>query len=111
MTAPIVAGAVVSSPVLATAPLDRPEAAEPASSAAPAAGWIVLADPAESVSTRPPVPMRRIVAPIAAAALIVAGVVGLAGSLVSQRIAEQQAVHDVAQLTDVLADSVVQPAL
>ena len=55
--------------------------------------------------------MRRIVAPVAVAALLVAGIVGLAGSLVSKRIAEQQAVHDVAQLTDVLADSVVQPAL
>jgi signal transduction histidine kinase len=55
--------------------------------------------------------MRRVVAPVAAAAVVVAVVVGVAGSLVSRRIAEQQAIHDVAQLTDVLAESLVQPAL
>jgi signal transduction histidine kinase len=55
--------------------------------------------------------MRRVVLPVAAAAVVVAVVVGVAGSLVSRRIAEQQAVNDVAQLTDVLAESVVQPAL
>jgi two-component system, NarL family, sensor kinase len=73
--------------------------------------WVVLATPTATEPAQRPLPMRRIVMPIAAAALVVAGIVGLAGSLVSQRIAEQQAVHDVAQLTDVLADSVVQPAL
>ncbi|MFN2519193.1 MAG: sensor histidine kinase [Jatrophihabitantaceae bacterium] len=58
-----------------------------------------------------PVRMRRVVVPIAAAAVVIAVVVGVAGSLVSRRIAEQQAVHDVAQLTDVVAESLVQPAL
>ena len=71
----------------------------------------MLAAPAAVERVRQPLPMRRIVAPIAVAAVLVAGIVGVAGSLVSRRIAEQQAVHDVAQLTDVLADSVVQPAL
>ncbi len=55
--------------------------------------------------------MRRVVLPTAAATVVIAVVVAVAGSLVSRRIAEQQAVHDVAQLTDVLAESVVQPAL
>ncbi|MDQ2837158.1 MAG: histidine kinase [Actinomycetota bacterium] len=64
-----------------------------------------------SATVDPPVRMRRVVVLIAAAAVVVAVVVGVAGTLVSRRIAEQQAVHDVAQLTDVLAESVVQPAL
>jgi signal transduction histidine kinase len=55
--------------------------------------------------------MRRVVLPVAVAALVIALIVGVAGSLVSRRIAEQQAVNDVAQLTDVLAESVIQPAL
>ncbi|MDT4913923.1 MAG: two-component system, NarL family, sensor kinase [Pseudonocardiales bacterium] len=58
-----------------------------------------------------PVRMRRVVLPVAAAAIVVALGVGIGGSLVSRRIAEQQAVHDVAQLTDVLAEAIVQPAL
>jgi len=45
------------------------------------------------------------------AALVIAAVVAVGGLLVSQRIAGEQAVHDVAELTDDLAVSVVQPAL
>lgn len=67
--------------------------------------------PAAPATVERPVRMRRVVVPIAAAAVAIAVVVGAVGSLVSRRIAEQQAVNDVAQLTDVLADSVVQPAL
>ena len=92
--------------MLATAPLDNN-----ATGQSDDGNWVVLATPTATEPAQRPLPMRRIVTPIAAAALVVAGIVGLAGSLVSQRIAEQQAVHDVAQLTDVLADSVVQPAL
>jgi two-component system, NarL family, sensor kinase len=58
-----------------------------------------------------PVRVRRVVLPVAAAALVIAGAVALAGTLVSRHLAEQQAVHEVAQLTDVLAEAVVQPAL
>ena len=92
--------------MLAAAPFDNNATSQPDGS-----NWVVLATPTATAPAQRPLPMRRIVTPIAAAALVVAGIVGLAGSLVSQRIAEQQAVHDVAQLTDVLADSVVQPAL
>ncbi len=107
MTAPSAAGAVASNPALATAPLDGEPVGPPGTAVEP----VVLVDPAATGQVRPPAPMRRIATTVAVAALLVAGVVGLAGSLVSRRIAEQQAVHDVAQLTDVLADSVVQPAL
>lgn len=71
----------------------------------------VLVSPAPPAPVDRPVRMRRVVIPVAAAAVVIAVVVGVVGSLVSQRIAEQQAVNDVAQLTDVLAESVVQPAL
>ena len=79
--------------------------------ARPDPGTVVLAEP--DATRRPDEPLRmwRIVTPIAIAAVIVALVVGAAGSLVSRQIAEQQAVHDVAQLTDVLAESLIQPAL
>jgi signal transduction histidine kinase len=72
---------------------------------------VVLAEPGTVRPADRPLRMRRIVAPVAIAAVVVAVIVGIAGSLVSQRIAEQQAVHDVAQLTDVLAENVIQPAL
>lgn len=71
----------------------------------------MLADPAAPARAERTSSMRRVVAPIAIAAVVVAVLVGLAGSLVSRRVAEEQAVHDVAQLTDVLAANVVQPAL
>src|SRR5215472_5760004 len=77
---------------------------------APAA-WVVLAAPAQAGGAgRPSSPGRRI-ALVALAAVVIAAVVAGGGLLVSQRIAEQQAVHDAAQLTDDLAVSVVQPAL
>jgi signal transduction histidine kinase len=72
---------------------------------------VVLAEPDAARRAERPLRMRRIVAPIAVAAVVVAVIVAIAGSLVSRRIAEQQAVHDVAQLTDVLAENVIQPAL
>ena len=56
-------------------------------------------------------PMRRMVALTIAAAIGVAAAVALGGSLIARRTAESEAVHNVAQLTDVLATSVVQPAL
>jgi two-component system, NarL family, sensor kinase len=73
--------------------------------------WVLLADPEAPVRTERARSVRRVVAPIAVAAVVVAVLVGIAGSLVSKRVAEEQAVHDVAQLTDVLAANVVQPAL
>jgi two-component system, NarL family, sensor kinase len=73
--------------------------------------WVVLADPAVQSRAEQPIGLRRVLASVVVAAVIVAVTVGLAGSLVSRRLAEQQAVHDVAQLTDVLAESVVQPVL
>ncbi|WP_157749650.1 sensor histidine kinase [Jatrophihabitans sp. GAS493] len=73
--------------------------------------WVTLVEATPPGAPEPPVQLRRLVLPIAAAAIAVALIVAVVGSLVSRRIAEAQAVHDVAQLTDVLADGVIQPAL
>jgi signal transduction histidine kinase len=81
--------------------------ADPATSA----GWVLLAEPSSGQAAGGPASLRRVILPVALAALVVAVVVALAGAVVSQRIAESEAVHDVAELTDDLADSVVAPAL
>jgi hypothetical protein len=73
--------------------------------------WVVLASPAAAARPgRAPSPARA-AGLVTLAAVVVAAVVALGGLLVSQRIAEEQAVHDVAELTDDLAVSMVQPAL
>jgi signal transduction histidine kinase len=71
----------------------------------------VLAEPSGQSPAAEPMSLRRVLFPVALAALVVAVIVAVAGAVVSQRISEQEAVHDVAELTDDLADSVVQPAL
>ena len=91
-----------------------PSAAQPRSEAAPdGAAWVVVAGPKGSVRNDPdrPVRLRRVLLQLGVAALAVLTLVGVAGSLASRRIAEKQSVHDAAQVTDILADSVVQPAL
>ena len=75
------------------------------------AGWVVLASPAPAGGPGRAPSAGRAVLPVTLAALVVAAVVAVGGLLVSQRIAEEQAVHAVAELTDDLAVSVVQPAL
>jgi signal transduction histidine kinase len=73
--------------------------------------WVVLARPRTERPADEPASLRRVMFPVALAALVVAVIVAVAGSVVSQRIAGSEAVHDVAVLTDDLADSVVTPAL
>jgi signal transduction histidine kinase len=53
----------------------------------------------------------RIVAQVIAAAAIVVVLVSILGSIASRKLAEQEAVHDAANTTDLLADAVVQPAV
>jgi signal transduction histidine kinase len=73
--------------------------------------WVLLADSGEPRPEDRPIRLSRVILPALAVALIIALIIAAAGSLVSRHIAEQQAVHDVAELTDVLAESVVQPVL
>ena len=75
----------------------------------PPVPWTSLSD--GEVVAPDAVSPRRVLAQVAAAALVVVIVVGIAGALVSRRVAEQQSVHDVAELTDVLAQGIVSPAL
>lgn len=75
------------------------------------AGWVELARPARAGRAGRGLSPRRAVPLIMLAVLVIAAVVAGGGLLVSQRIAEKQAVHDVAEVTDDLAVSVVQPAL
>ena len=77
----------------------------------PDSDWAVLVTPGSGRAASGPPSMRRMVGPLALAGLLIAIVVAIAGGLVSQRVAGQQAVHAAAELTDDLAVSVVQPAL
>jgi two-component system NarL family sensor kinase len=89
-----------------------PAADEPPSSAArPSPAWVTLAEPGTRTDLDQPVRVRRVLIQLAVAAIAVIAVVGVAGSLVSRRTAENQAVHDAAQMADLVADSVVQPAI
>ncbi len=72
--------------------------------------WTVLASPASS-PVRPLVSLRRIVVQAVVLVAVVIAVVGAAAVIINQRIAKQEAVHEVARTTDLLAESVVQPAL
>ncbi len=58
-----------------------------------------------------PVNVKRIVIRVAAAALGVLVLVGALGVVVVQRMAEQEALNDASQLTDLLARTVIMPAL
>lgn len=71
----------------------------------------MLAAGARPASAHPLLPMRRMVALTVLAAIAVAAAVAVAGALVARHTAESEAVHNVAELTDVLAESVVLPAL
>jgi signal transduction histidine kinase len=109
---PAASAPVLSDPVPAATvpPATVPPATGPLAAAGPDE-WVVLAQPRTERPADEPASLRRVLFPVALAALVVAVIVAVAGSVVSQRIAESEAVHDVAVLTDDLADSVVQPAL
>lgn len=55
--------------------------------------------------------LRNVLLLVGAAALVVVVAVAIVGALISRRAAERESVRDAAELTNVLADSVVQPAL
>ena len=73
--------------------------------------WTTLATGRRPARSDAPISIRRVIVQIGAAALAVLVVVGLLGLVVVRRIAEQEAVNDASHLTDLLARTVVQPAL
>ena len=74
--------------------------------------WVILAGTgvAEPKSRRAP-RTRDTVLQVVVIGIVLSALVALVGAFIIKRLAEQQAVHDVAEQTDVLAQSVVQPAL
>jgi len=71
--------------------------------------WQTLVAPRSGASR--PTSVRRLVIQVAVSVAVLFTVVAVSGILVFQRIAKQEAVHQVAEVTDILAESVVQPAL
>lgn len=75
-------------------------------------GWVTVTDARKGPATVDrPVRMRRVFAQVSAAAAVVLIVVGVGGAYASRKVAEREAVHVAAQTTDLLAESVVEPAL
>jgi signal transduction histidine kinase len=78
----------------------------------PQIDWVtVVSADSRSAAADRPLNMRRVILQMTVAAAVVGCLVGIAGSVISRRIAQSQSVHDVAQITDVFAESVIQPAL
>lgn len=79
----------------------------------PPADWVTVVSPVDgrSRAAERPLSMRRVLLQMTAAAAVVGVLVGVAGSVISRRIAQSQSVHDVAQITDMYAESVIQPSL
>ena len=72
--------------------------------------WIPVA---AGASSRPEAPVRvpRVFVQVIAGAIVVIIAVALVGIVAARRLAEAEAVNDAAKTADLLADTVVQPAL
>ncbi len=73
--------------------------------------WATLATGRSTGRAERPVRTGRVLVQVIAAAAIVLLAVAVAGSVASRKLAERESVTDAAQVTDLLADAVVQPAL
>jgi two-component system NarL family sensor kinase len=73
---------------------------------------VVLADGDSSRAAGPSVVHRgRVLLPLLVGAIVVLLLVGFSGAVAASRLAEKEAVHDAATNADVIAETVVQPAL
>jgi two-component system NarL family sensor kinase len=89
-----------------------PEAhSQPTTSDPDAVGWIRVAEAAEQDHGEAPVSLRRVALQLIAGILVVLVVVTVGGTLAARRLAEREAVNGAAQRADLLAETVVQPAL
>ncbi len=77
------------------------------------ASWITVADGSarRRAAPVPAVRPRRVILRLAIGFLVVLAVVGLLGAFAAQLLAEREAVNDAANITDVFAEAVIQPAL
>ncbi|SHG82301.1 Histidine kinase-, DNA gyrase B-, and HSP90-like ATPase [Jatrophihabitans endophyticus] len=78
--------------------------------AAAVADWVVVRPAGARRPGRLP-RLRTVLLQVGAAAVVVIAAVAVVGLLVSRRAAESESVRDAAELTNVLADTAVQPAL
>ena len=94
---------------------DRPSraaSAEPRHPAQAPPGWVaVVSATGRPAASSRPISLRRLVAMLTTAGVLLLCLVAVAGSLLSRQIAGSQAVREVAQTTDLLAESVLQPSL
>jgi len=72
--------------------------------------WLVLAS-GRSAQPRAPLSLRRLVILFTGSVALVIALVLTIGLVASRQVAKREAVHSVAQITDILAESVVQPVL
>jgi two-component system, NarL family, sensor kinase len=73
--------------------------------------WIDLTGGPQGPVAEHPLHWRRMVASVAAVSVLVFIAVLAAGSLTARRVAEREAVNDALKVTDLLSQSVVQPAI
>jgi len=76
----------------------------------PEPGWIPLATPTQ-ISEDAPINRRRVFVQVIVVAALVIIVVALVGVFAARRLAETEAVNDAAATADLLAETVVQPAI
>lgn len=81
------------------------------SSAPDEISWVTVATPTGVQAGEAPLSMRRVLIRLVLGVLVVLAVVTIGGSFAARRLAEREAVTDAANIADVLAEAVVQPAL
>jgi two-component system NarL family sensor kinase len=89
----------------------QPAAPDAAGAAHSQGGWIWLHERSASRVDGAELSLRRMALQLGAAATVIFLIVGAAGSAISRRLAEQQAVHDAAAVTEVLATAMFMPAI
>jgi two-component system NarL family sensor kinase len=73
--------------------------------------WTTVAAPAPGTISDKPLGTRRVVLQLVIGIVLVLAAVTIGGALAARRLAEREAVNDAASIADVLAETVVQPAL
>ncbi len=73
--------------------------------------WRTIASPDRETVAEAPMQMRRVLGQLAIGIVVVLAVVMVGGTFVARRLSEREAVNDAANIADVFAEAVVQPAL